>query len=226
MIEHVYRRAAAARGVDAAVVATDDARIALTVERFGGIVRMTRSIHRSGTDRIAEVASELTCDIIVNVQGDEPLIDQEMIAQVIDPLERDPSIQMSTLRQRITRTADYADPNVVKVVTDQDGNALYFSRSPIPFVRSPGTVTPGSMPHVGMPAWKHVGIYGYRREFVRTFASLPQTTLEVTESLEQLRALEHGYQIRTVETQYDSIGVDTPEDLDRVRQLLAAPTRA
>ncbi len=226
MIEHVYRRAAAARGVDAVVVATDDARIALTVERFGGVVRMTRSIHRTGTDRIAEVAAELTCDIVVNVQGDEPLIEQEMISQVIAPLESDSSVQISTLRQRITRAADYADQNVVKVVTDQDGNALYFSRSPIPFVRNPGAVPSGSVPHVGIPAWKHLGIYAYRRDFVLTFANLPQTTLEVAESLEQLRALEHGYRIRTVETQYESIGVDTPEDLERVRQLLAAPTRA
>ena len=228
MIEHVYRRAAAARGVDAVVVATDDARIALTVERFGGVARMTRSIHPTGTDRLAEVATELTCDIVVNVQGDEPLIEPEMIAQVISPFENDPSLQISTLRQRITRAADYSDPNVVKVVTDEDGNAMYFSRSPIPFVRNRGAALAGtvSAPHVGIPAWKHVGIYGYRRDFVHTFANLPQTTLEVAESLEQLRALEHGYRIRTVETQYESIGVDTPEDLERVRQLLAAPTRA
>ena len=225
MIEHVYRRAAEARGGDAGVVASDDARIAAAVENFGGVARMTRSIHPSGTDRIAEIAAELTCDLIVNVQGDEPLLEPDMIVQLVEPLDRDHTLQMSTLRHRITELSDYTDPNVVKVVVDQDGNALYFSRSPIPFVRTSAAVRNGA-PHVGIPAWKHVGIYAYRREFVRTFATLSQTVLEVAESLEQLRALEHGYRIRAVETKYESIGVDTPEDLERVRQLLAAPTRA
>ena len=221
MIEHVYRRAAAAPGVDAVVVATDDARIAMTVEAFGGAVRMTRSIHRTGTDRIAEVATELRCDIIVNVQGDEPLIDPQAIAEVVGPLENDPSLQMSTLRRLITDPDDYDNPNVVKVVSDKDGNALYFSRSSIPSVRGSIYETTG----VSRPAHKHVGLYAYRRDFVITFASLPQTELEIAESLEQLRALEHGFRIRTVETQHDSIGVDTPEDLERVRRQLA-PHRA
>ena len=223
MIEHVYRRAAAAPGVDAVVVATDDARIAMTVEGFGGAVRMTRSIHRTGTDRIAEVAAELRCDIIVNVQGDEPLIDPQTIPEVVGPLESDPSLQMCTLRRLITDPDDYANPNVVKVVSDQAGNALYFSRSSIPSIRGSIYETTG----VSRPAHKHVGLYAYRRDFVITFAGLPQTELEIAESLEQLRALEHGFRIRTVETQHDSIGVDTPEDLERVRrQLLAVPIRA
>ena len=221
MIEHVYRRAAAAPGVDAVVVATDDARIAMTVEGFGGAVRMTRSIHRTGTDRIAEVAAELDCDIIVNVQGDEPLIEPRAIAEVIGPLESDPSLQMSTLRRLITDPDDYGNPNVVKVVSDKDGNALYFSRSSIPSVRGSIYETTG----VSRPAHKHVGLYAYRRDFVITFAGLPQSELEIAESLEQLRALEHGFRIRTVETQHESIGVDTPEDLERVRRQLA-PTRA
>ncbi len=223
MIEHVYRRAAAAPGVDAVVVATDDARIAMTVEAFGGAVRMTRSIHRTGTDRIAEVAAELHCDIIVNVQGDLPVIEPQMIAQVIDPLERDTSLQMSTLRRVITDPEDHANPHVVKVVTDKDGNALYFSRAAIPSVRGSIYEAAG----ISRPAHKHIGLYAYRRDFVMTFAGLAQTELEVAESLEQLRALEHGFRIRTVETQYESIEVDTPEDLERVRRhLLAVPTRA
>ena len=223
MIEHVYRRAAAAPGVDGVVVATDDARIAMTVEAFGGAVRMTRSIHRTGTDRIAEVAAELQCDIIVNVQGDEPLLDPRTIAAVVAPLEGDPSLPMSTLRRLITNPEDYANPNVVKVVADKDGNALYFSRASIPSVRGSIYETTG----MTRPAYKHIGLYAYRRDFVIAFAALPQTELEIAESLEQLRALEHGFRIRTVETQHDSVGVDTPEDLERVRrQLLAVPTRA
>jgi 3-deoxy-manno-octulosonate cytidylyltransferase (CMP-KDO synthetase) len=223
MIEHVYRRAAAAPAVDAVIVATDDARIAMTVEGFGGMVKMTRSIHRTGTDRIAEVAAEMHCDIIVNVQGDEPLLDPQAITQVVAPLESEPALQMSTLRRVITDPADYSNPNVVKVVADRDGNALYFSRAAIPSIRGSIFETTG----VHLPAHKHIGLYAYRREFVIRFAGLPQTELEIAESLEQLRALEHGYRIRAIETQYDSVGVDTPEDLERVRRhLLAVPTRA
>jgi 3-deoxy-manno-octulosonate cytidylyltransferase (CMP-KDO synthetase) len=211
MIEHVYRRAAAARGVDAVVVATDDDRIAAAVEHFGGIVRLTQTAHRTGTDRVAEVARELDCEIVVNVQGDEPLIEPEMIAEVIEPLAVSNIVQMSTARRTITDAADYASPHVVKVVVDRLGDALYFSRAPIPYRGQ---------------AFKHVGLYGYRREFLLTFAALPQTPLELAESLEQLRALEHGLRIRTVETRYDSIGVDTPEDLERVRRLCEATARA
>ena len=222
MIEHVYRRAASTPDVDAVVVATDDARIALTVERFGGIVRMTRSIHRTGTDRIAEVASELECEIVVNVQGDLPVIEPDMIAQVLQPFDTDPAARMSTLRRLITDPADNSNPNVVKVVVDQQGHALYFSRSPIPFVRGSIFEEAG----LSLPAHKHIGLYAYRREFLLTLASLPQTPLEVAESLEQLRVLENGFRIHTVETQFESIEVDTPEDLERVRRQFTAETRA
>ena len=208
MIEHVYRRAASAPSVEAVVVATDDTRIAAAVEAFGGIARMTRRSHRSGTDRLAEVAEDLACDIVVNVQGDEPLVAPEMIEEAIDPFATDPALMMSTLRRRITDDGDYSDPNVVKLVVDGDGNALYFSRAPIPFFRDAA---------VSRTAWKHVGLYAYRRAFLLAYARLKPTPLETAESLEQLRALEHGFRIRTVETQYDSIGVDTPEDLERVR---------
>ena len=215
MIEHVYGRAAAAPGVDAVVVATDDQRIVQAVERFGGLARMTSPAHRSGLDRIAEVAEDLECDIVVNVQGDEPLIEPVMIAEVIGPLLSDPSLQMSTLRRRIHDPAEVTNPNIVKVVVDLAGNALYFSRSPLPCARD----------REG-PMFKHVGLYAYRRPFVRELASRPQTPLEIAESLEQLRALEHGFRIRAVETQYDSIGVDSPEDLERVRRQLTVGSRA
>ena len=219
MVEHVYRRAASARGVDAVVVATDDGRIAAVVRGFGGIAAMTGAAHRTGTDRIAEVAATLSCEIVLNVQGDEPLIEPEMIEAVIAPLAADPMLEMSTVCVAIADRSDYANPNVVKVVKDRTGRALYFSRSPIPHFRIPN-------PESRIPVYKHIGLYGYRRTFLLKFAALPQTPLERAESLEQLRALEHGYRIHTVETRYDSIGVDTPEDLERVRrQLLAVPAR-
>jgi len=210
MVEHVYRRAAAAPGVNAVVVATDDPRIVHAVEAFGGVARMTQPTHRSGVDRIAEVTADLQCDIIVNVQGDEPLIEPRMIAEAIEALESDPAVRMSTLRRRITDASDYDNPNVVKVTTDINGDALYFSRAGIPFARDRRAVD---------PVYKHVGLYAYRRDFLLMLASLPQMPLERAESLEQLRVLEHGFRIRAVETHCDSIGVDTPEDLDRVRRL-------
>jgi 3-deoxy-manno-octulosonate cytidylyltransferase (CMP-KDO synthetase) len=228
MIEHVYRRAADAAGIDAVVVATDDRRIADAVERFGGFARMTAASHRTGTDRIAEVARELHCSIIVNVQGDEPLVEPASIAQMVDALHADATLQMATLRTPIRREEDYASPHVVKVVVDADGNALYFSRAPIPFRRdlppnggSHGDLRSGSHGDLrsgGHVAYKHLGLYAYRRDFLLRLAALPQTALERAESLEQLRALEHGHRIRAVETNYDSIGVDTPEDLDEVRR--------
>jgi 3-deoxy-manno-octulosonate cytidylyltransferase (CMP-KDO synthetase) len=174
-------------------------------------VRMTGSDHRTGTDRIAEVARDLACAVIVNVQGDLPMIEPEMIAEAIEPLTADPALVMSTLRQAITDASDFTNPNVVKVVVDAHDNALYFSRAPIPYQRDRGA------------AFKHIGLYGYRRDFLLTFAALKQTPLERSESLEQLRALEHGFRIRAVETRFESIEVDTPEDLERVRRRLATP---
>ena len=214
MVEHVYRRAASARGVDAVVVATDDERIASAVKAFGGVARMTSPAHRTGLDRIAEVARDLPAGIIVNVQGDEPLIEPRMIEEVIDALSSDADTQMSTLRRRIDDAAEYRNPNVVKVVVDAAQRALYFSRAPLPFAREPAA------------AFKHIGLYAYRRDFLLTLTALPQTPLEIAESLEQLRALEHGFRVRAVETIHDSIGVDTPEDLDRVRRQMAVGTSA
>ena len=217
MIEHVYRRAAAARNVTEVIVATDDQRIADVVTAFGGTVRMTRVDHRTGTDRLAEVATQLSCDIMVNVQGDVPMLDASAIEDVVSPLLADRTLQMSTVCTPIVDEADYRNPNVVKVVRNRAGDALYFSRAPLPHWRNPETAGGG-------PAFKHIGLYAYRRDFVGLFASLPPTPLEIAESLEQLRALEHGYRIHAVVTSIASVEVDTPEDLERVRRLLAAST--
>jgi 3-deoxy-manno-octulosonate cytidylyltransferase (CMP-KDO synthetase) len=219
MIAHVYERARLARGINEVIVATDDPRIADAVAAFGGVVRMTRASHRTGTDRIAEVAQGLSCDIVVNPQGDEPLLDPRMIEDVVRPLVDDPAVSMTTLRRPITDPAEYVNPHVVKVAVDGSGDALYFSRAPIPAAGAPGA---GS----GLPPCQaHVGLYAFRRDFLLRFAALPQTPLERIESLEQLRALEHGYRIRTVATDYATVGVDTPEDLERAREhLLASQT--
>jgi len=229
MIEHVYRRAAEARGIDAVIVATDDERIARVVEQFGGTVRMTAATHRTGTDRVAEVAAALTCDVVVNVQGDLPLLQPGMLAELIAPFAADAAVTMSTLRRQAS-AEDYANPNVVKVVVDRQGDALYFSRSPVPYFRD-GPPKGGHYDEANVVSgfsrtWKHIGLYGYRRDFLLLFAGLPQTPLEQAESLEQLRALEHGFRIRTVETLYSTIEVDTPEDLERVRRHLLAAARA
>ncbi|HSK09248.1 MAG TPA: 3-deoxy-manno-octulosonate cytidylyltransferase [Vicinamibacterales bacterium] len=217
MIQHVYERATRARLVDAVLVATDDERVREAVERFGGHVWLTRQDHRSGTDRVAEVAAGLACNVVVNVQGDEPLIEPDAIDEAIAPLLRDPDLLVATLCCRITEPSDLLNPNVVKVVRDLRGNALCFSRAPIPFARQP---------LAGAPlGWKHLGLYACRRDFLLRFARLPATPLEQMESLEQLRALEHGVSIRVVETTYDSVGVDTPADLERVRRLAGAGMR-
>jgi 3-deoxy-manno-octulosonate cytidylyltransferase (CMP-KDO synthetase) len=212
MIEHVYRRTAAARSIASVIVATDDERIHRAVRAFGGESRMTSATHQSGTDRIAEVAAGLQCDLIVNVQGDEPLIEPAMIDEAVAPFAGNPALMMSTLRRRIEDDADTQNPNVTKVVVDREEFALYFSRAPIPFVRR-------DCPPA--PAWRHVGLYVYRRECLLRLAALPPTAMERSEALEQLRALEHGIRIKAVETVFDSIGVDTSEDLERVRSLLS-----
>ena len=213
MIEHVYRRASEARTVSSVIVATDDERIYRAVLGFGGEARLTSPDHPSGTDRLAEVAASLPCDIVVNVQGDEPLIDPSTIDDAVAPLLRDATLEMSTLRRRLDDPADIANPNVTKVVVDRDGFAMYFSRAPIPYVRA-GAPVPA--------VWGHVGLYVYRRACLLRLAALPPSDLERAETLEQLRALDHGIRIKAVVTRHPSIGVDTPDDLERVRRLVPA----
>jgi 3-deoxy-manno-octulosonate cytidylyltransferase (CMP-KDO synthetase) len=215
MLQHVWERASQARYLTDLVIATDDERIRDAAASFGARVRMTRADHPSGTDRAAEVASASNADLIVNIQGDEPLIDPAAIdAAVLGLLDDDtPSaVPMGTLKKRIENAEEITNPNVVKVVTDLAGNALYFSRSPIPHVRETGGASPASF-------FKHVGLYIYRRDFLLDYPDLPVGPLEQAERLEQLRALENGFKIRVVETEYESLGVDTPEDWARVAEL-------
>jgi 3-deoxy-manno-octulosonate cytidylyltransferase (CMP-KDO synthetase) len=210
MLQHVWERALLARYLTSVVIATDDERIRAAAEDFSAKVVMTRADHLSGTDRVAEAASASNAQIIVNIQGDEPMIDPAAIDAAVLGILEEPETPMSTLKTRIFRAEDVADPNVVKVVTDAEHNALYFSRSPIPFVREPGDKT---------AHFKHIGLYVYRRDFLLSYPDLPVGPLERAERLEQLRALENGFRIRTVETDYDSVGVDTPEDWERISEL-------
>ncbi|HEX2952052.1 MAG TPA: 3-deoxy-manno-octulosonate cytidylyltransferase [Armatimonadota bacterium] len=214
MIQHVYDRVCRASLIDEVMVATDDQRIFDAVRRFGGEVIMTSPDHQTGTDRLAEVAKRLSAvEIIVNIQGDEPLIDPDAIDAVAAPLRDDPTIPMCSVMAPMPDAIRSWDANVVKVVTDLQGFALYFSRAPIPSPREALT-GPG-------PWKKHIGLYAYRRDFLLTLTELAPTPLEKLEKLEQLRVLENGYRIKMVErTEDSSIGVDTPEDLERVRAVL------
>jgi len=215
MLQHVYERASQARYITTIIIATDEHRVYEVARDFGARVRMTRPDHLSGTDRVAEVASAENCDIVVNIQGDEPLIDPDAIDAAILPMVHDSEIQMATLKKKIVDPREIDDPNVVKVITDLAGDAIYFSRLPIPYHRDNSAV-PGAPPAAH---YKHIGLYLYRRDFLLGYSALPVGPLEQAERLEQLRALENGLKIRVVETDYESIGVDTPEDLERVATL-------
>jgi 3-deoxy-manno-octulosonate cytidylyltransferase (CMP-KDO synthetase) len=214
MLQHVFERARAARYLTQVIVATDDARIADAARSFGAPVRMTRSDHLSGTDRVAEIASADPAEIIVNIQGDEPLIDPAAIDAAILTVADEKDVPMGTLKKRIDNVEELNNPNVVKVVTDLYGRAIYFSRLPVPYVREPG---PDSLTR-----YKHIGLYVYRRDFLLGYSDLPVGPLEQSERLEQLRALENGFPIRVAETEYESLGVDTPEDFARVSKLFEA----
>jgi 3-deoxy-manno-octulosonate cytidylyltransferase (CMP-KDO synthetase) len=216
MIQHVFERASLSRYLTALTIATDDTDIAAAARSFGAPVRMTREDHPSGTDRVAEVASADDATLIVNIQGDEPLIDPEAIDAAILSILDDPNAQMGTLKKRIENPNDIPNPNVVKVVTDLHDRAIYFSRLPIPYVRDERDHA------LSMTRYKHIGLYVYRRELLLSYPDLPIGPLENAERLEQLRALENGYWIRVVETEYESLGVDTPEDLARVSNLFEA----
>jgi 3-deoxy-manno-octulosonate cytidylyltransferase (CMP-KDO synthetase) len=215
MLQHVYERASQARYLTSTIIATDDVKVHTVARSFGARVVMTRPDHLSGTDRVAEAASSEGAEIIVNIQGDEPLIDPAAIDAAILPLVHEPDVVMATLKKRIEFAREIADPNVVKVVTDAAGDAIYFSRCPIPYVRQDRGAA-------GAPYFKHIGLYVYRRDFLMGYSSLPTGPLEQAERLEQLRAIENGYRIRVVETEYESLGVDTPEDLERVSRLVEA----
>jgi 3-deoxy-manno-octulosonate cytidylyltransferase (CMP-KDO synthetase) len=208
MIQHVWERARGCSLFSRLVVATDDERIADAARSFGAEALMTRADHVSGTDRAAEAAAATDAEVVVNIQGDEPLIDPAAISLAISTLLDDPGCQMATLKRRIDNPADIANPNVVKVVSSLAGWALYFSRSPVPANRGGEAVY-----------WKHIGLYVYRRRLLLSYSSLPRGPLEEAEKLEQLRALENGIGIRVAETEYDTIGVDTPEDLEAVLKL-------
>jgi 3-deoxy-manno-octulosonate cytidylyltransferase (CMP-KDO synthetase) len=215
MIQHVVERAQEVALLSRVVVATDDNRIASCVDAFGGDYVMTRDDHVSGTDRLAEAAEILGVseqDIVVNIQGDQPLFPPEIIDQVTGPLLEDPNLPMSTLIYKIIRDEEIDDPNHVKTVFDRDYNALYFSRSAIPYQRNPED---------GRPTYyKHLGVYGYRKDFLLTYVGLPVGEWEHFEKLEQLRALEYGYRIKVVLTTHDSVEVDTEEELRRVEEII------
>jgi 3-deoxy-manno-octulosonate cytidylyltransferase (CMP-KDO synthetase) len=212
MIQHVWERANQSKFLTEVIIATDDERIREAGVSFGAAVRMTRGDHSTGTDRVAEVAADSDHEVIVNIQGDEPLIDPGAIDTAVLALLDDPGCALATLKRKITALEEIQNPNVVKVVTGHQGYALYFSRSPIPFNRGGKTVY-----------WKHIGLYVYRRRLLLEYSLLTPGVLEASERLEQLRALENGIPIRVAETEYDTIGVDTPADLAAVERLFNHP---
>ncbi len=216
LIQHVYERARMAKNIDTIIVATDDERIEKAVKSFGGNVVITSSNHLTGSDRVAEVAKKLKEDVIVNVQGDEPLIEPGLIEELCNVFNNS-DVEVASARIPITDLKDIDNPNVVKVVCDRNGFALYFSRAPIPGTRQDISIRPQSR----AVFYRHVGIYAYRRDFITKFPSLEPTPLELQEGLEQLRILEHGYKIKVIDTEYQSIGVDTPEDLEYLRIMMA-----
>lgn len=214
LVMHVYERTQWASLVTETIIATDDVRVVEALAPYNANVVMTRSEHRTGTDRIAEVAETSDADIIVNVQADEPLIAPATIDAAVGTLLGRPDAVMSTVRHLITNEDDVANPNVVKVVCDTAGKALYFSRSPIPAIRDDGVFTSCH--------WQHVGLYAFRREFLLKYAQMLPTPLEELEKLEQLRVIENGHAIVVADTEYTTISVDTPEDLERVKNILDA----
>ena len=213
MIQHVVERVRRAQLVSRVVVATDESSIQQAVEDFGGDAILTRQDHRTGTDRVAEVASHLHAEIYINVQGDVPLIDPATVDAVASAMLEDESVEIATPCTAIAHQNDIMDPNIVKVVRDFDNNALYFSRAPVPWVSDRGET-------VAARHWKHIGLYGFRRETLLEFPTLPPGDLERLEQLEQLRWLENGFRIRVVEADYDAISVDVPADIERVEKLL------
>lgn len=214
MIQHVYEQAKKSRLLNNLIVATDDRRIYNAVINFGGKAVLTK-MHSSGTDRIAEAAGKIKADIIVNIQGDEPLISSRMIDSAVSHFKRDKKAVMGTMKKEIASIEEALNPNIVKVITDKDNNAIYFSRLPIPFLRDENKRKVPLKTY-----YKHIGLYLYKRPFLLKFSKMKQTLLEKKEKLEQLRALENGYKIKVYETEYDTIGVDTPDDLKQVKKMI------
>ena len=212
VIQHVYERAKKARGLNDLVIAADDERILKAVQKFGGKVVMTSKSHTTGTDRLAEVVNAMDVDVVVNIQGDEPLIHPFVIDDLVREMMADPTLVMATVVKKSHSVEEFKSRDVVKAVVNEKGEALYFSRSPIPTL-----LTPSGDPESYF--YKHIGIYAYNKDFLFTFKKLPPSSLEKNERLEQLRALEHGYRIRVIETKFETVGVDTPEDLELARTL-------
>jgi 3-deoxy-manno-octulosonate cytidylyltransferase (CMP-KDO synthetase) len=215
MIQRVYEAASQAQLTDRVIVATDDTRILDTVTHFGGEAALTSTHHISGTDRVAEVADQLVCDTVVNLQGDEPLMEPPLIDELVRSLLDDQDVYMASAQSPIRLRADLKNPNIVKVVSDHDDYALYFSRSPIPYHVSSNQAARGFL------GFKHIGLYIYRKDFLMKLVKLDPSPLEKQEKLEQLRVLENGYRIKLISTEYDSPGVDTPADLKQVRERIA-----
>ena len=222
MIQHVYENAARARVLDRVIVATDDRRVEGAVRQFGGEVVMTSRRHRSGTDRLAEVARKLKADWLVNVQGDLPFIKSETISRAVRPLSRDRSIPMGTVCSPIYDEKEWRNPNIVKVIKDADSFAIYFSRAPIPYPRNADARASARAGNDKVWGLRHLGLYVYRRDFLLKFARLRPTVLEQTESLEQLRALHYGYRIFVADVDDSSVEVDTLADLNRAQGYLKA----
>jgi len=221
LVQRVYEQATKAVRLDKVIVATEDTRILEAVEAFGGDALLTSPECATGTDRVAEVARTYDCELVLNIQGDEPLMRPEMIDQLIAGMQSDPKCVMGTLARKLESAANLDNPNVVKVALGRNDNALYFSRSRIPCVRD--ARTGDALEWLKLAKfYKHLGIYAFRREFLLTFVQLPHGELETTEKLEQLRALENGFSIKVLITPHDSIGVDRPEDIELVEQILRA----
>ncbi|MBF0478608.1 MAG: 3-deoxy-manno-octulosonate cytidylyltransferase [Candidatus Omnitrophica bacterium] len=213
MIQHVWERTKQSKYLADVLIATDDERIMSAAKKFGAKAVMTAKDHASGTDRIAEAVKDVVCDIVINIQGDEPLIQHQVIDDLVKVLEHDKATPMATAIKLLSDTTEFNNPNVVKVVIDHQGYALYFSRATIPFNRD-------GAPFNKLKNYKHLGIYAYRKDFLLSFNRLPSSYLEQTEKLEQLRVLEAGYKIKTVVTDIETIGVDTREDLVRVLKVV------
>ena len=217
IIQRVYEQAKKAKAIDEVFIATDSQQVQVACQTFTHNIIMTRSDHPSGTDRIAEAAQSLEAEVIINVQGDEPFVDPQLIEQLA-LLMQDARFSVGTAVCRITAVADFLNPNIVKAVVDEQKRALYFSRSPVPFPRDTNLATLTTLPPE-IQAFRHLGIYAYQRNFLLHYATLPPTHLEKTEKLEQLRVLENGYPIGTIETTQPSLGIDTEEDLTKARIL-------